>query len=175
MRRARTRWAGGPGLGRVSWDKVQGSGELASELSSWRWRKQPQGLVQDRPPHAQHSHHTLPSASPFSSVTLRSPAAVGPSPLRQHSLPSPLCQSKCPCAFRAWLTCRLHQEDFPDHTSTASLTPSERPEHSAMALVTPLPSVTPVAWWLSCSAFPSSSWEGQAHGQSSAAGHRTHV
>lgn len=109
--------------------------------------------MQDRPPHAQHSHHTLPSASPSSSVTLRSPAAVGPSPPRQHSLPSPLCQSKCPCAFRPWLRCRLHREDFPDHTSTASLTPSERPEHSAKALVTPLPSVTPVAWWLSCSAF----------------------
>lgn len=59
------------------------------------------------------------------------------------------------------LKCCHPQEDFPGHTSTADLTPSECPEHSELALVTPLPWATPVVWWL----HSFSLWEGQAHHQ----------
>lgn len=94
---------------------------------------------------------------------------VEPSPAGQHSLPS-LCQSNCPCAFRPQLKCCLSQEDFPDHTSTADLTPSECSGLSELAPVTPLPWLTPAVWLLSCPTSPnlhsfSFSWEGQAHSQ----------
>lgn len=86
-----------------------------------------------------------------------------------HIFPS-LCQSNCPCAFRPQLKYCLPQEDFPDHTSTADLTPPECPELSELAPVITLPWLTPAVWLLSC---PTSlhlhsfsfSWKGQAHGQ----------
>lgn len=82
------------------------------------------------------THHRLPSASPVCSSDLGC-STHRPSLAGQHSLPCPLCQSMCPCTFRPQLGCHLPQEESPDCTSTADL--SECPEHTELALVTPLP------------------------------------
>lgn len=114
----------------------QGPGEeraqLASELSSWWWTKQPRGWCGTGLP-APTTHTSSLPFPPWSWKDLPSP----PDPAK-HGLPF-LCQAKCPCAFRPQLRCHLPQEDSPDQTSPAGLTPSECPEHSALALVTPRP------------------------------------
>lgn len=115
----------------------QGPGEeraqLSSELSSWRWTQQPRGWCGTGLPTP--TAHT--SSLPFP-LWPRKNLPSPPDPA-QRGLPSPLCQAKCPCAFRPQLRCHLPQEDSPDQSSPAGPTPSECPKHSAMALVTPLP------------------------------------
>ena len=115
----------------------QGPGEeraqLASELSSWQWTKEPRGWCGTGLP----TPTTYTSSLPFPLWPWKDlPSPPDPA---QHGLPSPLCQAKCPSAFRPQLRCHFPQEDSPDQTSPAGPTPSECPGHSALPLVTPRP------------------------------------
>lgn len=131
MSQARTRWAR-PEEGLLGQGPGEERAQLASELSSWWWTKQPRGWCGTGLP-APTTHTSSLPFPPWSWKDLPSP----PDPAK-HGLPF-LCQAKCPCAFRPQLRCHLPQEDSPDQTSPAGLTPSECPEHSALALVTPRP------------------------------------
>ena len=116
------------------WGKVQGRREPRSPLSSapGSARSSPgAGAGQASPP--------PPLTFPPFLFPCGPEKPAQPSRPSPRSLPSPLCQAKCPCAFRPQLRCHLPQEDSPDQSSPAGPTPSECPKHSAMALVTPLP------------------------------------
>lgn len=166
---ARTRWAGGPGLRRACWDKVQGRREPSSPLSSapGSGRKSPgAGVGQASPPPPLTLPPSLFPCGPGKTCpALQTQPRVASLLSARPSAPVPSGPSSDATSPRKTSLIKPAQLARP-HLSAPNTQPwhlsLHGPGHSSglVAQLLPFPHLLSFSF----------SWEGQAHGQSSAAG-----